>query len=124
MNPKYSLSQRLNAFDQLAVARKLSPALPLMKAVVDKDNAGKPKDVLIIMALGMLSDESSSFIVNKCLSVVTITNNDGSIAKLMINGNLMFDSVTLTDITEITAAVIEDNLGDFLSTALHGMPAI
>ncbi|MDE1867853.1 MAG: hypothetical protein KGI08_09125, partial [Thaumarchaeota archaeon] len=116
--------QKLNAFDQLAVARKLSPALPLMKAVVDKDNSGKPKDVLIIMALGMLSDENSTFIVNKCLSVVTVSNNDGSIAKLMINGNLMFDSVTLSDITEITAAVIEDNLGDFLNTALQGMPTI
>lgn len=121
MNQIYQIQSKLNAFDQLNIARKLSPAFPLIKAVVDQDNAGKDKGVLIVMALGMLSDEGNKYVVEKCLSTVVRTQDNGALAKIFINGQLMFDDLTLTDITEITAQVIEDNLGNFLNTALSAL---
>jgi len=118
MNPQYQISGKLNTFDQLAIARKLSPAFPLINAIVAEENKGKEKGVLIIMALGMLSDEHSKFIEEKCLSTVVRTQPDGSLARLYLNGKLMFDDITLSDMTDIIAQVIEDNLGDFLNTVL------
>jgi hypothetical protein len=118
MNPQYQVSGKLNVFDQLNIARKLSPALALVDAVVRQENEGKEKGVLIVMALGMLSDESSKFIVEKCMSLITRIGADGTVARIFVNGNLMFDDMTLTDLTDLTAKVIEDNLSNFLNTAL------
>lgn len=123
MNPKYQIASKLNAFDQLNIARKLSAAFPLIKAVVDKENDGKDKSILVVMALGMLSDSNSQYVMEKCLSTIVKVQDSGALAKVFSNGNLMFDDLTLQDITEITAEVIEENLGNFLNTALSGLEA-
>ena len=115
----YQITGKLNAFDQLNIARKLSPAFPLIDGVVRKENAEKDRSILITMALGMLSDENSNYIVEKCLSIVTRAQEGGGIpARVFVNGNIMFDDITLKDLTDITVRVIEENLGDFLNTAL------
>jgi hypothetical protein len=123
MDAKYQIVGKLNAIDQLNIARKLSPALPLLDAVVAKENSGKDKGVLITMSLGMLSDESSKYVLEKCLALAVRHQDSGLPARIMTNGNLMFDDITLRDLTDITAAVIEENLGDFLTTALPDLIA-
>ena len=117
MNPQFQITGKLNAFDQLAVARKRSPALPLLQAMVAKDNVDKDFQLLLVVGLGMISDESSEFIINKCISLVT-TEVNGQITKIMVNGALMYHNLTMKDLLEVTAKVIQDNLGDFLTTAL------
>jgi hypothetical protein len=116
--PNYQISGKLNAFDQLNIARKLSAAFPLVTPMVSKENDGKDKGVLVVMALGMLSDENSKFVVEKCLSLVVRIQEDGKPARLLSNGTLMFDDISLKDITDLTTQVIMENLGDFLNTAL------
>lgn len=116
---KYQITGSLNAFDQLNIARKLSPAFPLIDGVVRKENSGKDKGILITMALGMLSDDNSNYIVEKCLSIVTRAQDGGGVpARIYVNGNIMFDDIKLKDILDITVQVIEENIGDFLNTAL------
>lgn len=118
MDQQYQLSGTLNAFDQLNIARKLSPAFPLIDGVVRKENAGKNKGILITMALGMLSDENSNFVIEKCLSLVVKVQPNGPPARVYVNGQLMFNDLSLTDLLNLTAQVIEENLGNFLNTAL------
>jgi hypothetical protein len=118
MDARFLITGKLNAFDQLDIIRKLSNVLPIIDGVVRDENKGKEKSVLIVMALGMISDEHNDYIVKKCLSLVSMMQEGNSgAAKILVNGNLMFSDITLKDILDITAKVIEDNLGDFFSTA-------
>ena len=120
---QYLTSGKLNAFDQLTIARKLSPAFPIVDGIIRKENSGKNMNILVVMALGMLSDESSKIVIDKCLSVVTRVEPGQPPARITVNGNLMFTDIELDDILKLTAQVIEENLGNFLTTALLSMEA-
>lgn len=115
----YVITGTLNVFDQLALARKLAPALPLVDLQLKDDNKDKPKALLVVIMLSQLSDTDSTFVIGKCLSVVMRKQENGSLAKVVTkDGVLLFDDITMTDLLELTSKVIEANLGDFLRTAL------
>jgi hypothetical protein len=122
---QYQITGKLNAFDQLNVARKLSPALPIVDGLVREENAGKDMGILVVYILSQLPDKDSAYVVEKCLSVVARKNPDGQLSKVMSSGGvLMFDDVNMKDILDITAKIIEDNLGDFLRTALPNLAQV
>lgn len=114
----YSLSGKLDVFTQLSLARKLAPALPVVDVQLKEENKGKPKAILVVMMLAQISDEDSAFVVRKCLSAV-MRKQDTGLAKVQAaNGSIMFDDITMDEILEMVSWVIEENLGDFLRTAL------
>lgn len=121
----YSLSQKLDAFTQLHVARKLGPALPIVEGLVDERNAGKDKTVLTVLMLAQLSDADTEFVIRKCLGVVVRHQSGGRPAKIQSpDGSLMFDDIDMQTMLDLTIAVIEENLGDFFRTALQRMAEV
>lgn len=116
---------KLNAFDQLLVARKIAPALPVIDGLVREENSKKDLGLLMIIALGQLSDSASNDVMLKCLSVVTVSQSvDGKMAKITnSNGDLMFEDITMDTIVTLVSKVIEVNLGNFFRTALSGLEA-
>ena len=116
---EYYSARSMNAFDQLAMARKLGPALPLIEGLVSKENLEKDKTILVIMMLSNLPDDSVDFLVKKCLSVVMRKNGESKPAAVQTpDGHLLFDDIKIQALLDITAAVVEENLGDFFRTAL------
>lgn len=116
---KFTITGKLDAFTQLHVARKLSPGFPTLDMLVDPDNQEKDLSVLTVMLLGQISDADSDYVVKKCLSVVARRQADNTLARLTSQGGeLLFDDTTMAELMQLTAAVVEENLGDFLHTAL------
>ena len=66
----YSTTGQLDAFTQLHVARKLSPALGGIEGLVKEENADKDKSILTVITLSYLSDADVDFVIKKCLGVV------------------------------------------------------
>lgn len=119
MESEFLISGKMNAFEQLAIMRKIAPALGFVDGIMRKENEDKPKSILILLMLSQISDEDSQFVINKCLSFVVRLQKDGQKAKLMTqNGQLMFSDIGLEQMLELTSKVIEDSLGDFLNTVL------
>jgi len=116
---EYSAFGKLDAFAQLHIARKLGPALPIVEGLVSAENAGKSKSLLIVLMLSHINDTDTEYVVKKCLSVVGRKQVSGQFAKIQsADGSLMFDDISMSDLLELTVAVIEENLGDFFRTAL------
>ena len=115
----YAIDGKLDTFSQLNVARKLNPAIAIMATMADPDNADKPKSLMVVAMLSYLVDEDSDYVIKKCLSLVKYKNADGQLFKVVTpNGALAKGDMTMEDMTELTAKVILENLGDFLNTAL------
>ena len=121
MNQNYQIHGKLNAFDQLLIARKLAPAMALVEGVVHENNADKDLSILTVMALSYLSDPDSDIVVNKCLSLIVRIQEGVPPTKLIVQGTLQFSDLTMKDLLDITAEVIKANLGDFLNTALPSL---
>ena len=111
---------KLTVFEQLSVARKLGPAIPIVEGLVSDRNAGKDVTLLVVLLLSRLSDEESDEIVKKCLGVVSIKQDTGCV-KLMPNGVLMFSEIDLATLLQLTASVIVENLGSFFNSALASL---
>ena len=111
---------KLTVFEQLAVARKLGAAIPIVEGLVADRNAGKDITLLVVLMLSRLSDSESDEVVKKCLNVVSI-RQDGGWAKLMPNGVLMFSEINLSTLLQLTATVIVENLGSFFNSALTSL---
>ena len=115
----YVIAGALDAFTQLHVARKLSPAIPLLEGVLADRNADKDGTVLVVLALAQLSDADTEYVMRKCLSVVVRQSPDAKPAKLLAaDGTLMFQDTPMAVLLELTVAVIDEALGDFFRTAL------
>ena len=110
----------LTAMEQLKVARKLAPALPIIEGLTAERNAGKDVKVLTILMMAKLSDEDSQSITETCLGAVKRRQGD-ALAHIMVNGNMMFADITLDSVLQLTTAVIMDNLGSFFKDALAGL---
>jgi hypothetical protein len=118
----YSALNRLDAFTQLHVSRKLAPALPLMQGMVNPANAEKDKTLLTVLMLSNVSDDDVEYIIKKCLSVVTREQEGGRQAKIQSSdGSLMFDDIKMEDMLKLTFEIVEENLGDFFRDALSVM---
>ena len=121
---KQYVTGKVDTFTQLHLARKLGPSIPIVEGLIDPRNAEKDKAVLTVLMLSHISDVDAEFVIRKCLSVVHRRQGDGKPAKVQSpDGTLMFDDITLSQMLELTVAVIEENLGDFFRTALASMAA-
>lgn len=112
----------MDAFSQLHVARKLSPAMPILEPLLADRNAGKDVTLLVVILMSRLSDEETEYVIDKCLSVVSRKQDKGW-AKVRVNGVLMFSDTSMHALVQLTAAAIAENLGDFFRTALANLEA-
>lgn len=119
----YVLARKLSAFDQLHLARKLGPAMPIVEGLVSPANVDKDKALLTVLALSHVSDADTEYVVRKCLGVVNRVQGTVSSKLMTDSGEMMFDDVTMNAMLELAVAVIEDNLGDFFRTTLAGLAA-
>jgi len=110
----------MDAFTQLKVARRLSPAMSTVMGLLKPENKDKNKDVLTLLMFAYVNEDDMLMIVHECLGVVGRKQESG-IAKIRKDGVTMFDDITMPDMLKLTVAVIEENLGDFFRTSLAGV---
>jgi hypothetical protein len=117
---RFKITGKLDAFVQLELLRRLTPALPLMDIYTNEENKGKDKTMLTSILLGRLSDDASSFVVKTCLSVVHMVDGNGAFP-IIVKGTIMYQTIELSEILSIVGAVLEDNLGNFFRTVQTGL---
>lgn len=118
----FSTTGQLPLTDQFYIARKLGAVMPLVDPMLAADNVQKDKTLLTLLMLGNLQDDVANVVTTKCLSVVTTQDDKGNVCKLTApNGSFMFQDIGVQDILQLTAKVVEENLGDFFRTALGNL---
>lgn len=116
---EYIILTALDTFSQLKVARKLSPAMPVVEGLIDPANSGKNLELLAVMALSNLADEDVDLLIKLCLGTTVRRNPNGENSKILTpSGQLQFDDISLKTLMDLTVKSIELNVGDFFHTAL------
>lgn len=67
----------------------------------------------IMDALSDMKDEDCDYVLDACLSVVKVKQGSGY-SPLMRNGQMMFQSITLLQMLQITAEVVMQDLSGFM----------
>jgi hypothetical protein len=127
----YQIS-RLTPKKAFHVARRLAPflgaILPHLRTLFEKGDDGKPPapdtflergaELLPAIAdiIAKMPNDDCDFIIDNCLSVVSIKQDRGS-APVISNGTLMFDFIDLKTMMQLTAEVVKVNLSDFFPTS-------
>ena len=118
-------ADKLSAFAQFHVSRRIAPLLPALVPVflkivkdggINKDLSGLA-ELMQPFADGLaeLSDEASEFVIATCLSVVKRRNGDTWASVWSSSGKcLMFDDLDLSSMLPIVIKVIQDSLGPFI----------
>ncbi len=108
----------LSTQDAFNLARKLSRATGIIDALLDPDNEGKDRTMLMLMAFGALDDATSKAAIDLCMKAVTV-HQEAVWARIVDpTGNLMFSDIGVSTMMILAIKVIEENLGDFFRTAL------
>lgn len=132
-------AEKLDAFKQLHVSRKIAPIIPKLLPMflkfagsgdaMKEDLAGMAEAFEpLAQALAEMPDADCEYVFNACLGAV-MRNQQGNWASIWSQSakSLMFDDIDLGAMTQITAKVIWDSLGGFinglLSNAKAGSPA-
>lgn len=127
---------KLNARQQINVARRLAPLLAgageLMKAfeAYSPDNASTADPDLDVFhafaplakALADLTDEDSDYIVTTCLRA-TVRESNNAFVPVMRGEMQMFDDLDATAVLKIVFAVVQESLGGFLAALPGRRPA-
>lgn len=131
---------KLNALDQLYVYKRLSPILPafaigfekvgeLARAgeATDNDNLISMAQMIgafssIIETFSRIPDEDMDFILKKCLAVVQI--QDGKEwHPVASNGQIMYDSLDVSDMLNLVFYVVRDELVNFIQKTVTNLVA-
>ncbi|RQR87727.1 MULTISPECIES: phage tail assembly chaperone [unclassified Burkholderia] len=129
-------AEKLDAFKQLHVSRKIAPIIPKLlpmfmkfaeqKNALQDDISGMAEAFEpLAQALAEMPDADCEYVFNACLSMV-MRNHQGNWASIWTGGSLMFDDIDLGAMVQITSKVIWDSLGAFtrglLANAKPGSP--
>lgn len=124
-------ADKLNAFQQLHVARRIAPVMgaaitPELIASF-KSAASEPEGTAALdglslfeplaKAFGAMSDADVEFITKTCLGAVSRQQGPGWQRVMTASGQLMFQDLELPAMLQITWKVIEDNLKGFFPTS-------
>lgn len=121
-------AEKLDAFRQLHVSRKIAPIVPKLLPMflkfaetgdaIKNDLAGMAQAFEpLAQALADMPDADCEYVFNACLGVVA-RNQQGNWASIWTNGGLMFDDIDLGTMVQIAAKVIWDSLGNFIQGLL------
>lgn len=127
-------ADKLDAFAQLHVSRKIFPIVPKLIPIFVKLQAGGEaalRDDLAGLAtaagpfadaLAAMSNADVDYVVKTCLSVVR-RNQNGAWSPLIVDGALMYADVGLEQILPVVVRVLRDNLGNFIQGLLANQAA-
>lgn len=116
-------AEKLDAFKQLHVSRKIAPIVPKLlpmflkmsekKDALKEDLAGMAEAFEpLAQALADMPDADCEYVFNACLGVVA-RHQQGNWASVWSGGSLMFDDIDIGTMVQITSKVIWDSLGNF-----------
>jgi hypothetical protein len=120
-------AERLNAFKQFAVVRRLGKVAGAFAGAAQQFRSGGIGDPLMLLepflnALGDMKDEDVDFILSTCLGQVQREQN-GAWAKLMSGGRFMFQDVDdMAIMGRIVWHVLQGSLADFFTELLSALP--
>jgi hypothetical protein len=133
---EYSIA-KLNAFQQLHLARKLAPLLTTFGVALEKRKMSGDETAFLEMisgnfadALATMREEDVDFIIHTSLSVCARKQVVGVAAPVfspvVIKGSkeLMFQDMDLAVLVQLTLEVIEENLGSFFTIAQPSSPSV
>lgn len=119
-------AEKLDAFKQLHVSRKIAPIIPrLLPMFVKFSESGDAMKADLVgmaeafeplaQALADIPDADCEYVFNACLGVV-MRNQQGNWASVWSQSakSLMFDDIDLGVMVQITTKVIWDSLGNFI----------
>ena len=113
-------AQKLNAFQQLHVARKIARMLPALAAASGEQTDLGP----LAEALAGMPAEDVDYVVQTCLSAVH--RRQGTLWANVWNAQaiaIMFEDISLNAMLQITFKVIQDSLGNFMQGLVAKAPA-
>ena len=109
---------KLDAFKQFHVSRRLAPALWALAGAASSDKGGDDSALMalepVARAVSQMSDEDSEYVLKACLSVCNREQNGGWAKVMNGNGQMMFQDIDMPAMMQLTFAVIQDNLGNFM----------
>jgi hypothetical protein len=129
------MTGRMNAFDQLHVARRIAPVLTglgsVMASLMGGGNQingtvpGGGEDVSNVSfytslgplseAVSKMSDQDVNYVIRKCLSAVRKYNGERWVPVLSTSGELMFENeMDMSVLLQLTMEVLSENIGPFL----------
>lgn len=124
-------ADKLNAFQQFHVSRKIAPLVPALIPVflsVTKMKGGLTANLPAIAdalqpfadGLAQLPDEAAEYVISTCLSVVRRCQGDNWAPVWSASAKaMMFDDINdMGSILPIVVRVIQDNLGPFIQGLL------
>ena len=113
---------KMNAIKQFHVTRRLMPVLGSLASANGKDLV----DMLPALAesIGKMPDEDAEYVLFACLDVARRKQSNGLAPVRAANGGLMFDDIDLAAMMQISAAVLQENLGGFFGEILAGSAAV
>ncbi|MBC17085.1 MAG: hypothetical protein CL942_08540 [Desulfovibrio sp.] len=132
----------LSAMKQFHVVRRLSPvlvglfeltkiekdapkpgkagiAMAKLMETLDMDKLGKALDQ-IAQQIANMDDKAAEFIILTCLTVVERKQGGGEYAKVVADGQFMFEDIDMVAMLTLTAKVVKRNLSGFFD-ALPGV---
>jgi hypothetical protein len=127
---------RMPVKDQFHVARKIAPvvaglgrgyAMAAISATNSSNDSGGDESLFEALTpvadiVSQMQDAEWDYVLNKCLSVVAKWNGQGW-ARVMSNGNMMFDDMDLPTMVQLVMEVVQSNLGPSLQGLLgQGSP--
>jgi hypothetical protein len=124
---------RLNPRKSFHVARRLAPFLgavmPHLRALFLPDEDGKPPSVDdfalrgaalvpgLAQVVAEMSNDDCDYILDACLAVVQIKQERNWAPIMAPSGQMMFDTIDMKSMLQITAEVIKYNLGEFFPSS-------
>lgn len=124
-------ADKLDAFKQLHVSRKIAPTVPKLIPVFvalqksGKDDMGVLADAAgpFAEALAAMPNADVEYVVKACLGVVK--RGQGGMFSPMVapDGTPMFSDMGLGDLLPIVARVLRESLGNFIQGLLANVPA-
>lgn len=110
---------KLDAFKQFHLVRKLMPLFSglgeswaQMPANVDQSNFWHALGP-VAQAVAEMSTEDSEWCLKTCLSAVSLFNGRNWVPLMTPAGTMMFDDLEMSDMLQLSFAVLQDNLGSF-----------
>ena len=131
INGKNYRIEKLDAFKQFHVSRRIAPILPTLIPVFTKvmRDGGIGSDLLGLVevikpfadGIAEMPDDAAEYVLRTCLSTSQRLNGKTWAPVWSASANAcMFDDMDLGEMIQIVIKVVEDSLGSFISGFLTG----
>lgn len=122
---------KLDPFAQFHIARRLAPAMwalgsGVTEALKTGDTSAIGLDVVgsLVDVISRMTNDDSQFVLNTCLSAVHRQQGAGWAKVFVADGiPLAFQDIDLPVMLQLVAAVVKENLGNFLDALPTTPPA-